>query len=277
MCFDQAMRARLDREIEIEERLREAVINDGFSAVFEPILDLNTGKVHGFEVLSRWTDEQLGSVEPEEFIPIAERTGLIDQVFEAVATHALTVCKQVTATLQQDIFFSVNLSKAQLADDRVFDQLVELTTRHGVAPQQMHLEVTESLVTSSEELIDKLHRLRSMGHPLMLDDFGTGTSSLSCLKAYPVQWIKIDRQFTDAASKSLPYAAIIQAVANIASNLGMNLIAEGVEHPDTIPLLQGLKVDSAQGWYWAKPLEPSQVVEWLSNHYRRNKSKARVA
>lgn len=272
LCFDQAMREQLDSEVEIEARLREAVVHGSISAAFEPILDLHTGKVHGFEVLARWNDEQLGRVRPDQFIPIAERTGLIDQVFEAVATHALAACKQVTATVQQDLFFSVNLSKAQLTDDRLFEQLAELTSRHGVDPRQMHLEVTESLVTSSDNMIDKLHRLRALGHPLMLDDFGTGTSSLSCLKAYPVQWIKIDRELTDAASKSRPYAAIVQAVADLASNLGMNLVAEGVEEADTIPLLQGMEVSSAQGWYWTKPLEPGQVADWLTEHNRAGKT-----
>lgn len=275
MCFDQAMREQLHCEIEIEARLRETIANGGLTAAFEPILDLHSGKVFGFEVLARWTDDELGRVRPDQFIPIAERTGLIDQVFQAVATNALSVCKKVTATVQQDLFFSVNLSKVQLTDDRLFDQLVSLTEAHGVDPRRMHLEVTESLVASSDDMIDKLHRLRALGHPLMLDDFGSGTSSLSCLKAYPVQWIKVDRELTDAADKSRQYAAIIQAVADLASNLGMQLVAEGVEEADTIPLLQGMEVGAAQGWYWTKPLEPGQVENWLIEHNRQGKSKTK--
>lgn len=275
MCFDQAMREQLDSEIVIEARLREAIANDGLTAAFEPILDLYSGRVLGFEVLARWTDSELGRVRPDQFIPIAERTGLIDQVFQAVATNALTVCKKITATVQQDLFFSVNLSKVQLSDDRLFDELITLLDQHGVDPRRMHLEVTESLVASSDDMIDKLHRLRTLGHPLMLDDFGSGTSSLSCLKAYPVQWIKVDRALTDAADKSRQYAAIIQAVADLASNLGMQLVAEGVEDADTISLLQGMEVGAAQGWFWTKPLEPGQVADWLSEHNRQGKSKTK--
>lgn len=275
MCFDQAMREQLDSEIVIEARLRQAIANDGLTAAFEPILDLHSGRVFGFEVLARWIDPELGRVRPDQFIPIAERTGLIDQVFESVANHALRVCKKVTATVQQDLFFSVNLSKVQLSDDRLFEQLIALTDRHGVDPRRMHLEVTESLVASSDDMIDKLHRLRALGHPLMLDDFGSGTSSLSCLKAYPVQWIKVDRELTDAADKSRQYAAIIQAVADLASNLGMQLVAEGVEEADTIPLLQGMEVGAAQGWYWTQPLEPGQVESWLREHNRQGKAKAK--
>lgn len=277
LCFDHVMREQLDNEVEIEARLRDTVENDGITAAFVPILDLHTGKVFGFEVLARWTDAELGRVRPDQFIPIAERTGLIDKVFQAVATQALTICKQVTATVQQDIFFSVNLSKVQLTDDRLFDQLVALTDAHNVDPRRMHLEVTESLVASSDDMIDKLHRLCKLGHPLMLDDFGSGTSSLSCLKAYPVQWIKIDRELTDATDKSRPYAAIIQAVADLASNLGMNLVAEGVEEAETIPLLQGMEVGAAQGWFWTKPLEPGQVADWLAEHNRQGKTKSLVA
>lgn len=277
MCFDHVMREQLNREIEIEARLRQAVEVGGITAAFEPILDLHTGKVLGFEALARWTDTELGRVRPDQFIPIAERTGLIDKVFQAVATQALTTCKQITATVQRDIFFSVNLSKAQLTDDRLFDQLIALTDAHGVDPSRMHLEVTESLVASSDDMIDKLHRLRKLGHPLMLDDFGSGTSSLSCLKAYPVQWIKVDRELTDAADKSRQYAAIIQSVADLASNLGMQLVAEGVEEADTIPLLQGMEVGAAQGWFWSKPLEPGQVANWLIEHKGQSKANSMVA
>lgn len=277
VCYDHVMREMLERENEIEARLRQAVEQNGITAAFEPILDLHTGKVLGFEALARWTDAELGRVRPDQFIPIAERAGLIDQVFQAVANQALTVCKQVTATAQQDLFFSVNLSKAQLSDDRLFDQLIALTDQHRVDPRQLHLEVTESLVVSSDDMVDKLHRLRKLGHPLMLDDFGTGTSSLSCLKAYPVQWIKIDRELTDAAGKSRQYAAIIQAVADLATNLGMNLVAEGVEEAETIPLLQGMEVCAAQGWFWSKPLEPGQVADWLTQHNQKGKKRSRVA
>ncbi|MFK7790664.1 MAG: EAL domain-containing protein [Phycisphaeraceae bacterium] len=277
MCYDRVMREMLERENEIESRLRYAVENDGITAAFEPILDLHTGKVFGFEVLARWTDPELGRVRPDQFIPIAERTGMIDQIFKAVANQALIICKQVTATVQQEIFFSVNLSKVQLTDDRLFDQLIALTDQHRIDPRRLHLEVTESLVASSDDMVDKLHRLRKLGHPLMLDDFGTGTSSLSCLQAYPVQWIKIDRELTDAADKSRQYAAIIQAVADLASNLGMKLVAEGVEEAQTIPLLQGMDVSAAQGWFWSKPLEPNQVADWLAEHNQQDKHQSKVA
>ncbi|MBX2851023.1 MAG: sensor domain-containing phosphodiesterase [Phycisphaeraceae bacterium] len=277
MRFDHVMREQIALEMQIETRLREAVVTGGITAAFEPILDLHTGKVCGFEALARWNDPELGRVRPDQFIPIAERAGLIDRVFQAVASQALTVCKAVTTTVQQDLWFSVNLSKAQLTDDRLFDQLIDLTNKHSIDPGRMHLEVTESLVASCDGMIDKLHRLRKLGHPLMLDDFGSGTSSLSCLKAYPVQWIKIDRQLTDAADKSLQYASIIQAVADLATNLGMNLVAEGVEEADTIPLLQSMEVAAAQGWYWSKPLEPGQVANWLIEHNRRGDTQSRVA
>lgn len=277
MCFDHVMREQLNLEMEIEARLRQAVAEDAIDAAFEPILDLNSGKVLGFEVLARWTDPVLGRVRPDQFIPIAERTSLIDQVFQAVASHALSIGKQVMSTVQQDLFFSVNLSKIQLTDDRLFEQLSSLTEQYGVDPQRLHLEVTESLVASSDDMINKLHRLRKLGHPLMLDDFGSGTSSLSCLKAYPVQWIKIDRHLTEAADKSRQYAAIIQAVADLASNMDMRMVAEGVEQADTIPMLQGMDVRAAQGWYWTKPLEPGQVSEWLANHNDASAKRPKVA
>ncbi|MGB0768564.1 MAG: sensor domain-containing phosphodiesterase [Phycisphaeraceae bacterium] len=278
MRFDQVMRDQLEHEMEIESALRRAVKAGGvITAAFEPIMNLHTGKVLGFEALARWTDPVIGRVRPDQFIPIAERTGLIDQVFHAVASQALRVCKSLDDESQQNLFFSVNLSKTQLNDDRLFKQLADLTTEYGVPASRLHLEVTESLVTSSDDMIDKLHRLRKIGHPLMLDDFGTGTSSLSCLQAYPVQWIKIDRELTDAADKSRNYAAIVQSVADLASNLGMQLIAEGVEAVETIPLLQGMDVGAAQGWYWSKPLEPGHVGEWLERRDAERLSLADVA
>lgn len=261
--FDSSMRERVCQEILIEDRLRKAVEQGHITAVFEPIMDLETGRVLGFESLARWTDPQLGVIPPFHFIPIAERTGLIDRVFDAIARQALATYKQVADQISYNLWFSVNLSKAQLNDDRLFDQLDRIMKETGVEPKHLHLEVTESLVASSNGMIPKLHRLNELGHPLMLDDFGSGTSSLSCLKEYPVQWIKIDRELTSAAPTGRAYSAILHAVSDLSSNLGLSLIAEGVEDEDTISLLQGMEVHAAQGWYWSKPIAREDVADWL--------------
>jgi diguanylate cyclase (GGDEF)-like protein len=274
--YDAAMRQQVASQKQIEDHLRKAIADDRITAAFEPILDLHNGKIFGFEVLARWTDPELGRVRPDQFIPIAERCGLIRDVFEAVATRAL-VARNELRTQQADIWMSVNLSKTQLNDDDIFEQLAQLTQRHGVDARHLHLEVTESLVASSSGMIDQLHRLNKLGHPLMLDDFGSGTSSLSCLKSYPVQWIKVDRQLTDAADKSRSYAAIIQAVADLASNLGMRLVAEGVEEAHTIPLLQAMDVGAAQGWHWTKPLAPDEVADWHREYLRQPENRSLVA
>jgi len=275
--FDAVMRQRVCHELETEARLRKAIEQGQITAAFEPVIDLTDGSVLGFEALARWTDPQWGPIPPIQFISIAERTGLIDQVFASVARHAIAAYRQVAPQSPSGLWFSVNLSKTQLTDDRLVDQLTDLMRGSGMDPGLLHLEVTESLVASSADMIERLHRLRAMGHPLMLDDFGSGTSSLSCLKAYPVQWIKIDRELTDAAANHREYSAILKAIADLSANLGLKLIAEGVEHADYIPLLQAMEVNAAQGWYWSKPIAPENLAGWLAGKTGKSKARPRVA
>lgn len=266
MRFDKQMYDKVKSALDLEDRLRKAIRDEQIHAAFEPIMDLNGGTVLGFEALARWTDPQLGPISPMQFIPIAEQTGLIDDVFKAVANDALKACRMLNDQGEKALWFSVNLSKAQLNDDRLFAQLEQLLKRHSLPAHRLQLEITESLVASCESIIPRLHHLRAMGHVLMLDDFGAGTSSLSCLKNFPVQWIKIDRDLTRAATTSRDYAAVVHAVSDLTRNIGLRLIAEGIEGADTIAMMQSMEVGSGQGWYWSKPISPADLLDWYTSH-----------
>lgn len=275
--FDRHMFQKVSTELDLEVRLREALIQGHIRGVFEPIVDLSTRRVLGFETLARWTDPQLGAIPPLDFIPIAERCGLIDQVFHAVAETSLKACASVTAAERDDLWFSVNLSKAQLNDARLFDQLEALLQRYKLPAKRLQLEITESLVAGGDAIIPRLHRLREMGHPLMLDDFGAGTSSLSCLSEFPVDWVKIDRQLTRAASGDRGYAAVVHAVSDLCHNLGLNLITEGIEQCSELAMLQAMEVTAGQGWYWSKPIEAADLPEWLALHQNNTRTTKALA
>lgn len=262
VAFTQAMRQQAVDRFALACDLREEIARQGLFLHYQPIVSLRTGVLSGVEALVRWNHPQRGMLPPDSFIPIAEETGLIIPLGEQVLA---TACRQLAAWRKSDpfwndVFMSVNLSRRQLAHPALEATVRGELERAGIAPGALHLEITESSITSDPHAAAQvLENIRQLGVALQVDDFGIGQSSLSCLHQFPLSGIKIDRAFLRTATERRDYAAVIHAIVSLAHNLGMQVIAEGVETADQIALLQAMDCDAGQGFLFGRPAEPETV------------------
>ncbi|HSI60912.1 MAG TPA: EAL domain-containing protein [Ideonella sp.] len=262
--FDQSMLTRVTRAVRVEEALRRAILLDQLSVVYQPIVNLETGEVSSAEALLRWLHPELGQVPPAEFIPIAEDSGLIVAIGEWVLRQA---CRQWRRWQDEDParapgVISVNLSRVQMSQgERLLERIAEVLDEEGMRAQQLQLEVTEREVMRDPQGARRLmDGLRAMGVQLAMDDFGTGTSSLGCLREYPFDVIKIDKSFIDDLSGSADMLAVIHAIVSVVENLGMVSVAEGIEQEVQVGILQSLGCRYGQGYYFARPVAGEQLL-----------------
>ena len=261
--FAAPMLLRLREDLDLEARLRVAIAQRRIETHFQPIVGVSDAQTLGFEALARWTDAELGPIAPPRFIKLAERAGLIDDVFEQVASAAVAALPALQIGAETRRFISLNLSKLQLRDPMLPARLLAMAARARILPGDVHLEVTESDVASHPGAIGRLEELARAGFVLMLDDFGTGTSSLSSLHTYPVSWLKVDRAFSVGACGRRDLAAIVAAIKDLTHNLGLRVVAEGIETPDQLALFQALSFDAVQGYLYSRPVPLGKLVHWL--------------
>ncbi|MGC3987378.1 MAG: EAL domain-containing protein [Pseudorhodoferax sp.] len=261
--FDPAMLTRVTRAVRIEEALRNAIKAGELSLVYQPVIDLETGQLRSAEALVRWNHPELGTVSPTEFIPIAEESGLIVGIGEWVLRRA---CLQWRNWFEEDPVrapetVSVNLSRIQmLQGDRLVEQVAALLHETGMHPGQLQLEVTEREVMRDPQAArDLMQRLRALGVRLAMDDFGTGTSSLGCLRDYPFDVIKIDKSFVDGLSDDIGTLAVMHATISLVDNLGMASVAEGVEQYEQVGVLQSIGCRYGQGYLFSRPVPGEQL------------------
>jgi diguanylate cyclase (GGDEF)-like protein len=272
VLFDQDMQDKLVERIRMERDLASALNNDELSVVFEPIIDLQTGKPAGFETLLRWTHPVHGSVSPAVFIPIAESINLIGDIGRWVIEQA---CRQLAAWSEQgcgEIFLNINMSRGQLYETDLVDVFRDLIETHGFDAARLRIELTETMVMNDLEFMaTKLNELKALGLGLALDDFGTGYSSLSVLHKLPFDTLKIDRAFLEDAQiamqvdKTHRSSAIISTITQLAEHLKLSVIAEGIQAHQQIATLQALLCHYAQGWYFSKPMSPDKATEFVKN------------
>lgn len=264
VVFNEAMHTRLTRHVTIESGLRKALGTSQLSLVYQPIVELETGRIVSAEALLRWTHPQLGAVSPAEFIPIAEETGLIVPLGDWVLQEACRalVRWQAEAPKRAPQTVSVNVSRAELGlGTRLLERIRGTLARTGLSPDRLQLEVTEREVMRNPEASQGLmHQLRELGVRLAMDDFGTGTSSLACLRDYPFDVIKIDRSFVNDLAESRDVLAVIHATITLVENLGRASIAEGVENASQVAILQSLGCRYAQGYYFSKPVDADRLL-----------------
>jgi EAL domain-containing protein (putative c-di-GMP-specific phosphodiesterase class I) len=250
--FSDETRSRVRRRTTLEHDLRLAVEHGGLSVAFQPQVDLRTGAVHGAEALVRWHHDDLGPVPPAEFVPIAEATGLIRPLGEWVLGEACRELARWRGTPGAPRFVTVNLSPLQLTGGGLVAVVGEALAAHGLAPDELCLELTESaLLASPEQGIEALRALRTAGTSIALDDFGTGYSSLGRLKALPVDVVKLDRTFVVGLGSSEQDRAVVAAVMALTSALGLATVAEGVETEEQATHLLQLGCTVVQGWLYA--------------------------
>ncbi|QYJ93872.1 EAL domain-containing protein [Shewanella spartinae] len=271
--FSPDMNNNMLARITLEQSLRSAVLQHEFCLHYQPIVDTSSGEGVALEALLRWRHPQRGLVPPDEFIPIAEETGLIEPIGEWVIQQALRDLRQCHS---QGIMINmaINVSGRQLAhgDPSHFACMLNgLLQKYDVAPQYVHIEITESILMADTELsLAALTAIRHLGVEIYLDDFGTGYSSLSYLKQFPISVIKIDKSFVDNMLEDRADANLIKAIITMGQSLDMRLVAEGVESEPQRSFLQGLGCDFVQGYLVAKPM-PLKELEPLLRRIVREK------
>lgn len=253
-----------DERALIEQELTSASRGQGLHLLYQPMYDLRTEQLAGFECLLRWQSPRLGHVSPELFVPYAEETGLIIPIGEWVLRRA---CEQAAAWVAAGFSVapvSVNVSVAQLLAGEFDEVVANILRSTGCSPFLLHLELTESALASNLTLVSKtLQRLRLMGIKISIDDFGTGFSSLSYLKHFRVDSVKIDRSFTEGIGGTREENALVQGVISLGQSLGLTVIAEGVETAEQLRFLKYSQCDQVQGFYLHRPLNVKQAEVML--------------
>ncbi len=260
--LDNALRERAQRRTQIERDLRLALDNDELAVHYQPIVGYGDDGIIGLEALARWPHPN-GPITPDEFIPIAEESGLILPLGIWVLNKACAEAAhwKTTVPAAADLHISVNLSGRQLGDPDVVANIAAALTRSGLEPDALWLEITEStLMDDAAGAARTLNAIRELGVHLVIDDFGTGYSSLAYLRRFPVDTLKIDRSFVDGLGRDAESEAIVRAVVGLTQSLHLSVIAEGVETIDQLATLHRLGCDTYQGYYFAKPMPADEVT-----------------
>jgi diguanylate cyclase (GGDEF)-like protein/PAS domain S-box-containing protein len=256
------MNAKALQQLTLENGLRRALEREEFVLHYQPQVDINSGRVVAVEALIRWEHPELGFVSPADFIPLAESNGLIIPIGEWTLR---TACKQAQIWRKGGLplRMSVNLSARQFEQPDLLEMVDRVLRETGLDPSHLEFEITESAVMkNAERAIDTLHRLKKMQIQIAIDDFGSGYSSLSYLKRFPIDRLKIDQSFVREATADSTDAAIIMAIITLAQNLRLKVIAEGVETDEQLRFLRLLRCDEIQGYLFSKPL-PADALETL--------------
>lgn len=261
--FDAEMHNSVVARLEIERDLRTAIDNNEFELHFQPIVSLDTMTVSNFEALIRWRKANGKLVPPDQFIKLAEDTGLIVPMGRWVIETACKTLKKWDEQFETgtEMAISINVSKRQFVEDDFVEDFRSILQRFGIPGRRLHIEVTESVVMQNPtRVVGQLQELRKLGINIHMDDFGTGHSSLSCLHQFPIDVLKIDRSFIATMQEQSSYAAIVQTIISLAHNLGMDVTAEGIETFDQLQKLRSLGCNFGQGYYFSKPLPLTQIT-----------------
>ncbi len=271
--FDEVMRAHVIEHLQTENDLRVALKRDQLRVHYQPVVSLQTRKTESFEALVRWQHPERGLVSPGRLHSLAEESGLIVPIGAWVLEVACREAARWHAARPDNapLAISVNLSARQIADPDLLATIERVLDETGVDPISLRLEVTESvLIEEGESSFSTLSRLKAMGLGLVLDDFGTGFSSLSYLKRFPFDALKVDRSFVDRICEEPADAAIVGAVTGIADTLGLKVVAEGVETEEQLEVVRNLGCHFAQGFYFARPLPAEELPPLLRGADRAN-------
>lgn len=269
--FEDAMGVEVRTRRAHQIDLRNALSNDEFELYYQPIVDIQTRQTASIEALIRWHHPQRGMIPPADFIPLAEESGLINQIGEWVLRKACSDALHWPPHIK----VSVNLSAVQFRKIGPIDSFCQTLRESGLQPERLELEITESvLLQGNADNVETLHRLRLMGISIVLDDFGTGYSSLSYLRMFPFDKIKIDRSFVHELAKNADCAAIVSAVAGLGRSLRIDTVAEGVETEDQLLLVHAAGCTHAQGYLFGRPCP---VAELRFGRFEQRQQKIKVA
>ncbi len=253
--------------VRIANDFRDALKNGGLQLHYQPIVDLARGDVIGFEALMRWTHPQHGFISPGVFIPIAEKSGLIVEASKWAVREACSALARIETSLSRpkSLYMSVNFSSHDFAEQDFVPNLLDTVRKSRIEPRQLKLEITERLlIQQPDNAKATLQKCREHGIGIAIDDFGTGYSSLSYLYYFPIETLKIDQSFVRAMYKDERSLELVKSIIGLGLNMGMTIIAEGVEHAEEANLLNDLACNAAQGYHFARPMPEEKIVELLA-------------
>jgi diguanylate cyclase (GGDEF)-like protein len=269
--FEPAMHERAVNRLELENDLRRAIEQNEFVVHYQPIVNLQTGQLWGMEALVRWEHPERGLLAPSEFVPVAEESGLVVPMGEAVLEEA---CRQAVVWQRElprtpPLAVSVNLSGRQLRRPDLQDVIRRALEESGLSASSLGLDITETVyIGALDTNAAVLDRIKALGVRISLDDFGSGYSSLSYLKRLPTDILKVDKSFTSGLGVEAEDTAIVQTVVDLAHILGMEVVAEGVEKVEQETLLREMGCDFGQGYHFSRPMPPEGALAFLNSAYR---------
>lgn len=265
--YDDAMEKRLSKRLLLEKHLRNALRLNEFSLVYQPKIEILTGKIVGVEALIRWNNPILGLVPPDEFIAIAEESSIIIDIGDWVAKTCIQQLYKWKNTENKDLHIAINVSSQQLQHPKFLQSITQMMKQGDIAPKLLEIELTErTIMSNAEENIIRFNEIRKQGFELSVDDFGTGYSSLSYLKKFPLSIIKIDKSFIDGLPLNEDDVSIAKAILSLSHNLNMKVVAEGVETMEQLNFLKNLNCNLAQGYHISRPLSIQKLESWLSQN-----------
>ena len=264
--FDETLHTQVVERLNLETDLRNSLDRGNFQLHYQPIISLTDNRVIGFEALARWQHPQRGYVSPEEFIPLAEETGMIISLGWLILQEACYRLREWQIRFNNpDLTMAVNLSQKQLAQPHLADSLAQILQTTGLRAENLRLEITESLLMeNTQATINNLNQLKALNCQLYLDDFGTGYSSLSYLHSLPIDVLKIDRSFVAAIGSEGNNSQIVEAIVLMAKSLDLKVIAEGIETEAQLQKLRDIQCLYGQGYLFTKPLDSRSLVAWLN-------------
>jgi len=269
--FDDSMHKKVQNALSLEADIREAIAWQEFIPYFQPILKLDNEQLKGFEALARWQSTKRGFVYPDEFIPLAEDNGLIQAIDMQIIEKS---CQQLKIWQNElgcdDIYISCNLFSKQFFSTSLPQDIERVLQKTGLAPHNLRVELTErALLENAEIVLTNMQALKKMGVKILLDDFGTGYSSLGYLHRFPIDVLKIDRSFISNVHEHNNHRAIIRTIVDLAHNLQMSTVGEGIENLADAELLQQMDCAYGQGYYFAKPMSALQTTEYIVNKLKK--------
>ncbi len=263
--FEPDMQRIFIQHLTLQTKMTTAVLESLFKQYYQPQFDITTGELRGFEALIRWHDNELGDIAPSVFIPLAEETGLIIPIGRWVLKTAISTLKSWQVKYQFNGIMSINVSPVQLLQDTFIGELKSLIRDFDIDTESLEIEITEGvMINNMSEAIERLHELKQLGIKISLDDFGTGYSSLSYLQMLPLTTLKIDKAFINNITSSDGIQAnITSSIITMVTNMGLETIAEGVENPDQLKLLEDFNCNIVQGFLRGKPMPVNSCEAYL--------------
>lgn len=247
-----------------------ALENGHIYAYYQPIMDIQSGKIAGFEALMRWIDPDKGFIRPDLFIPVLEESGLIVKASQWMLKESLKALKRIEnkAGFENDLFMSVNFSSHDFSEAGFTQTVYDTISTTDIKPQQLHIEITERLLIGQPDKANAtLSECRQAGIGISIDDFGTGYSSLSYLHAFPIDCLKIDRSFVMMIEKDERARQLVHSIVGLGQNLGIKIIAEGIETEEESEILKSMGCEMGQGYYFCKPMPETEVILFAKEHH----------